>query len=40
MRKIIEELKLIWIEATHPRKYEAGKYIITVKPISITITKK
>ena len=39
MRKIIEELKLIWLEATYPRKYEIGKYIVIAKPFSITIKK-
>tara|TARA_R110000787_G_scaffold19450_3_gene58347 strand:+ start:378 stop:500 length:123 start_codon:yes stop_codon:yes gene_type:complete len=39
MRKIIEELRLIWIEATHIRKYNIGKYQILVKPFSITIKK-
>ena len=40
MRKIIEELKLIWIEATYPREYNIGKYIYIIKPFSITIKKK
>mgnify|MGYP003147149392 CR=1 FL=1 len=40
MRKIINKLRLIFIEATYKRKYKLGKYIITVKPFSITITKK
>lgn len=40
MRKIIEEIKLIFIEATYPRKYEMGKYVVIAKPFSITIKKK
>tara|TARA_R110002012_G_scaffold224873_1_gene396817 strand:- start:792 stop:914 length:123 start_codon:yes stop_codon:yes gene_type:complete len=40
MRKIIEEIKLIIIEATYPRKYEMGKYVVIAKPFSITIKKK
>ena len=40
MRKIIEEIKLIFIEATYPRKYDMGKYVVIAKPFSITIKKK
>jgi len=36
---MIEKLKLIWIEATYPRKYKIGKYKVIVKPFSITIKK-
>ena len=39
MREMIEKLKLIWIEATYPRKYEIGKYVVIAKPFSITIKK-
>lgn len=40
MREIKDILKEIWIEATYPRKYEIGKYIVVAKPFSLTITKK
>ena len=40
MRKIINTIRLIFIEATYKREYELGKYKITVKPFSITIKKK
>ena len=39
MRKIIEELKYIWLEATYPRKYQIGKYVVEVAPFSIKILK-
>ena len=39
MRKMIEELKLIWIEATYPREIKIGKYTVIAKPFSITIKK-
>jgi len=39
MRKIIEELQYIWLEATYPRKFQFGKYLLIIKPFHIVIKR-